>query len=214
MSKLNKRQFLKNLTGIAAVSSIDLRTFAHSYQHISAETLAQDETFWQQIRAAYTLPKDFIHLENGYYSMASNEVLEKYQAHIRAVNAVSSYYMRTRQFDDKLVARKQLAELLGCSADEVIITRNTTESLDTVIAGFDWKKGDEAIMAEHDYGAMLDMFKLQAKRHGLVNKMVRVPLHPSSDEEIVALYENAITPNTRLLMVCHVIKITRASGTW
>ncbi len=208
MSKLNKRQFLKNLTGIAAISSLDLATFAQPSQHISAATLAQDEAFWQQIRTAYTLPKDFIHLENGYYSMASNEVLEKYQAHIRAVNAVSSYYMRTRQFDDKLMVRKQLADLLGCSVAEVIITRNTTESLDTIIAGFDWKAGDEAIMAEHDYGAMLDMFKLQAKRYGLVNKMVRVPLHPSSDEEIVALYENAITPNTRLLMVCHVINIT------
>jgi selenocysteine lyase/cysteine desulfurase len=110
--------------------------------------------------------------------------------------------------DDKLGVRHELARLLGCADSELIITRNTTESLDTVIAGFDWKPGDEAVMAEQDYGSMLDMFKLQARRHGIVNRVVSVPMHPKSDDEIVALYESAITPKTRLLMVCHMINIT------
>ena len=43
-----------------------------------------------------------------------------------------------------------------------------------MIAGFDWKAGDEAVMAEQDYGAMLDMFELQARRHGMVNRR-RIP---------------------------------------
>ena len=88
------------------------------------------------------------------------------------------------------------------------MTRNTTESLDTVIQGIDWKSGDEAIMAEQDYGAMLDMFKLQAQRHGMINRIISVPNHPQSDEEIVDLYASAITPKTKLIMVCHMINIT------
>jgi hypothetical protein len=67
--------------------------------------LAEDEQFWIKIREAYDVPKDFIHLENGYYSMASKPVMQKYLAHIQAVNKVS-YYMRTRQFDDKMISRK------------------------------------------------------------------------------------------------------------
>src|SRR5436190_12732872 len=63
-------------------------------------------------------------------------------------------------------------------------------------------------MAEQDYGARLDMFKLVAKRHGVVNKIVSVPNHPASDDEIVNLYASAITPKTKLLMVCHIINIT------
>jgi selenocysteine lyase/cysteine desulfurase len=55
---------------------------------------------------------------------------------------------------------------------------------------------------------MLDMFKQVAERHGIVNRMVSVPNHPSSDEEIVSLYERAITPKTKMLMVCHMINIT------
>ena len=135
-------------------------------------------------------------------------MLDAYVQHIRDVNAVSSYYMRTRQFDDKRAAQTQLAGLLGCSPNDLIITRNTTESLDTVIGGFPWKAGDEAVMAQQDYGAMLDMFKLQARRHGIVNRVISLPNHPQSDAEIVSLYENAITPKTRLLLIAHLVNIT------
>jgi selenocysteine lyase/cysteine desulfurase len=63
-------------------------------------------------------------------------------------------------------------------------------------------------MAEQDYGAMLDMFRQVSERHGVIRKTVSVPNHPASDEEIVQLYAQAITPRTRLLMVCHMINIT------
>ena len=63
-------------------------------------------------------------------------------------------------------------------------------------------------MAEQDYGAMLDMFKQVAVRFGVVNKVLSVPNHPSSDEEIVNLYASAITSKTKLLMVCHMTNIT------
>jgi len=207
---LSKRQFLKAMTGTAALTGLlpDWTALSARAASLSPAELARDEAFWAGIRAAYPVTTDFIQLENGYYSLAAREVLDAYQEHIRRINAVSSYYMRTRQADDKLASRRQLAELLGCSAEELIITRNTTESLDTVIAGFDWKPGDEAVMAQQDYGAMLDMFRLQARRYGMVNRLVSVPLHPQSDEEIVATYEQAITPKTRLLMICHLINIT------
>jgi len=102
----------------------------------------------------------------------------------------------------------KLAEVAGCSADELIITRNTTESLDMIIAGLDWKPGDEAVMAEQDYGAMLEMFKQVSKRYGIINKLVSVPNIPQTDDEIVNLYASAITDKTKLLMVCHMINIT------
>ncbi|MEL6922625.1 MAG: aminotransferase class V-fold PLP-dependent enzyme, partial [Bacteroidota bacterium] len=109
---------------------------------------------------------------------------------------------------NKRAMAARLAELADCSPDELIITRNTTESLDTVIGGIHWQAGDEAVMAEQDYGAMLNQFKLQERRHGIVNKIISVPNHPKNDEEIVQHYAAAITNKTKLLMVCHMINIT------
>ena len=166
------------------------------------------DDFWLQIRNDYKLKPDYINLENGYFSMMAQPVLNKYLDDVRLINTEASYYMRTIQFENKKKINDRLANLLGCSPEELIITRNTTESLDTVISGIDWKEGDEAIMAEQDYGSMLDMFKQQSKRYGLVQKIVSVPLDPKTDEEIVDLYEKSITPKTRLIMICHMINIT------
>ena len=211
MHSPSKRHFLQSVAAAGASSLLPFagfeRVLERARQH-SPETLARREDLWDEMRHAYTVTPDFIQLENGYFSLASNPVLEAYLGHIRRVNAQSSFYMRTKQVDDKLTSRRELARLLGCSPDELIITRNTTESLDTVIASFDWKAGDEAVMAEQDYGAMLDMFKFQARRFGMVNRVVSLPLHPASDEEIVRLYESALTSRTRLLMIGHMINIT------
>ncbi|MEP6621556.1 MAG: aminotransferase class V-fold PLP-dependent enzyme [bacterium] len=212
MKPLTKREFLRSMaavvgsTSLLSVSSVE-QAFAR-VAHLSPAALGELDEFWESIRKSYTVTPDFIQLENGYFSLAASPVLESYIGHLRHVNAVSSFYMRTKQVEDKLASRKEVARLLGCSDDELIITRNTTESLDTIIAGIDWKPGDEAVMAPTDYGSMIDMFKLQARRRGIVNRLVAVPLHPASDDELVRVYESALTPRTRLLMICHMINIT------
>jgi selenocysteine lyase/cysteine desulfurase len=208
---MNKRTFLKSmgLLGLAAVpSAYGLENWLAKYKDQPSWKLASDETFWEGIRGGYRLKPDYINLENGYYCIMPQETLENFINHVREVNYQGSYYMRTVQFDNKKKVAAKLADLVGAPSDEVVITRNTTESLDMVIGGLDWKPGDEAVMAEQDYGAMLEMFKQVAKRFGIVNKILSVPLHPASDEEIVDLYASAITDKTRLLMVCHMINIT------
>ena len=206
---MDKRSFLRTAFGASLGLTLG-NTKALFARHASTPPadLAKDEAFWAGVRAKYRLKPDYINLENGYYCMQPQEVLEAFVDKVREVNTEASYYMRTRQVDDKLAVRKRLAAILGCAHEELIITRNTTESLDTVIAGFDWKPGDEAVMAAQDYGAMLDMFALQARRHGMVNRIVSLPLDPRSDEEIVQLYASAIRPKTRLLMVGHMVNIT------
>ena len=204
---MNKRTFVQALGGASLGLLFGADRLA-AYARLSPDTLAQDETFWDTIRGKYRLKPEYINLENGYYSMQAEEVLDAFIRNVRDINLSASYYMRTRQYDDKLAVRKRLAAMAGCSADELIITRNTTESLDTVIAGIDWQPGDEAIMAAQDYGAMLDMFALQSRRRGMVNRIVSLPIDPRSDDEIVALYANAISSRTKLLMVAHMVNIS------
>lgn len=208
---MNKRTFIRQ-SAMAALSvpvldSIFQKAIAGS-KHIPADQLATVEDFWAEIRKGYRIKPDYINLENGYYNFIPEATLNHFFDHVRLVNYEASNYMRTVQFSNKEKVATRLADLLGCGHDELIVTRNTTESLDTVINGYDWKAGDEAVMAEQDYGSMLNQFKLMAARHGIVNKIVSVPNHPASDQEIVDLYASAITEKTRLLMVCHIINIT------
>jgi selenocysteine lyase/cysteine desulfurase len=208
---MNKREFLRTSAGAAGAAGLGLLFGDKLWAEYAArpvERLAEDEAFWAAIRGKYTLKPGVINLESGYYSIQAQPVLDAFIANVKRQNVEGSYYLRTTMVPVKAAARDKVAAMAGCEPGELIITRNTTESLDTVMNGYDWKAGDEAVMAVHDYPHMLAQFRLLAKRFGLVPKVVTVPLDPKSDDEVVKVYADAITPQTRLLMVCHMINIT------
>ena len=201
---MKKREFLRSMS-YAALSAplawLQLPASAQVLLNSSPDTTAGDDAFWQQIRGSYRLKPDYINLENGYYNILPTPLLERHIEHIREVNYQGSYYMRNSQFENKRKMASRVAELVGTTPDQLVLTRNTTESLDMIIGGYPWQPGDEAVMAAQDYGAMLDMFRQAASRHGIKNILVSVPNHPASDEEIVELYAKAITPKTKLLTI-------------
>ncbi|CAM3376892.1 aminotransferase class V-fold PLP-dependent enzyme [Zobellia roscoffensis] len=208
---MKKRDFLKNVSMAALGAPFYGSALANSAE-VVAQTpihkLTTDEDFWLKVREDYKLKPDYINLESGYYNIIPTPTLEALHKNIDKINYEGSYYMRTVQWENKARMTEKLGKLIGTTTKNIIITRNATESLDMVIMGLDWKTGDEAVYALQDYGAMKLMFEQVAKRYGVINKEVSVPNHPKSDEEIVAVYEKAITPNTKLLMVSHMINIT------
>lgn len=207
---MNKRDFIKRvaLAGLTAPVFSNLENILGAAEHRSPQKLAEDSDFWAKIRATYKLKPDYINLESGFYCIQPEETLEHFIQHVREVNYQGSYYMRNYREENKARVAAKLAEMAGCAADELIITRNATESLDTVIGGVNWNAGDEAVYANQDYGAMRNMFELVEKRYGVVRRIIDVPMYPKSDQEIVDAYAAAMTPKTRLLMVCHIINIT------
>jgi len=204
---MNKRAFLGGVASLGVTSVLEPPTWAR-WAALEPLELAAAEDFWLELRGKYRLDPDYINLENGYYSMMSQPVLEAFVERVREVNYEAARFMRTRADAERLATRKELARVARCPVEELALTRNTTESLDLVIAGQDWQAGDEAVMAEQDYGTMLTMFEQVQRRHGVTCRRVNVPLEPRSDEELVELYASAIGERTRLLMVCHMINIT------
>jgi len=207
---MNKRSFLKTtLLSASAFAALPMLSKSmKAFEHIPSEELAKNDDFWQTIYSKYKIKTEYINLESGYYNIMPQEVLEKYINHLREINLLGAFYMRTVQAENKAKVTARLADLVGCSKEELIITRNTTESLDMIIAGQNWQTGDEAIIAVQDYGAMRDMFKQISDRYGIKLIEVSIPLHPQSDNEIIELYAKAISPKTKLMMLCHIINIT------
>lgn len=204
---MNKRTFIKSLALLGVNISSTFGSKASSPISFSGVDFESND-IWEQIRAGYRLKPDYLNLENGYYCFLPEQTLEKYIEHIREINYQGSHYMRTVQFQNKAKSAAKLAELIGADPEEVIVTRNTTESLDLIISGYPWKAGDEALVSNQDYGSMLSMFDLAAKRWKIKINRIDIPLHPQNDEEIVSAYQQAITPNTRLILVPHIVNIT------
>ena len=215
---INRRSFMQKvgglgvaslgLTAFAPLSGEDLAELMKIKANTDPQTLARDEEVWYAIQKSYYQSPHFINLESGYFSPQPIETLEAQLRNIRMINEQPSYYMRRRQFDEKLEVKKKLAKLAGVSHEEIVITRNTTEALNTVILGLKLDKGDEVIMSSQDYGSMLEAFEMRSNRYGSRNVIVDLPLVPKSDAEIIKKFEEAITPRTKAIHVTHMINLT------
>src|SRR5262245_6938754 len=111
---MHKRDFLRTL-GRASLGAMFAPAVLERYLAMPHTALADDEAFWRTIRTKYRLTSDYINLENGYYSMQAQPVLDAFVEHVRSINMQASRYMRTRQVEDKLRVRTRLAELAGVS---------------------------------------------------------------------------------------------------
>ena len=134
---MDKRTFLKSagLVGLTApLAFTHLRSAVAAVEGKDEWEVASDEEFWRRVRGDYSIKPDYINLENGYYCFMPQETLEHQIQHMRRVNYEGSYYMRTARQKNKRIVAAKVAQVVGCSADEVAITRNTTESLDLVLS--------------------------------------------------------------------------------
>lgn len=200
---MKKRAFLKTV-GLASMQLPLLRLNPPQW----VNQPKKNENFWKQVRKDYFLKPDYINLESGYYNIIPQPTLNALQDHLKNVNREGSFYMRTLQTQNKQKVIDQLAQVVDCSPKNLILTRNATESLNTVIKGFPWKAGDHIIYATEEYGAMRQMILQLAEEEALQTTVISIPKDPKDDETIVKLYERAIRKETKLILVSHMVNIT------
>nr|WP_052170399.1 aminotransferase class V-fold PLP-dependent enzyme [Massilia sp. JS1662] len=167
-----------------------------------------DESYWSTTRAQYTRSRDFINLENGYFGMPADPVraaLKRYQDEVDGENA---FFMRTRWAARLAHVKALLADFTGVAPDELLITRSAVESLNIVFQGYPFEPGDAILMARHDYDFSHDIVRMVAERKGLTVIEVDVPHDLEDEDAIAALYADAITPRTRVLLITHIVHRT------
>src|SRR5260370_10457204 len=99
-------------------------------------------------------------------------------------------------------------ELVGCDRAEIEITRNASESLETLLLGMDLKSGDEILTTTQDYGRMLTTIRQREQREGIKLNLIKIPIPPKNINEITSAFERAITPRTRLIQIARQVNIT------
>lgn len=169
---------------------------------------ATDEDFWRQIREAFTVSPNFINLNNGGVSPQPLLVQERHVRNYHYCNEGPSFFMWRQLDKEREPLRKKLAELCGVAAEELAINRNATEGLNTIIFGLQLKAGDEVVLSTTDYPNMMNAWKQREKRDGVKLVWITIPQPTENEQEIVKLYEKAITPKTRIVHITHMINWT------
>ena len=210
-----RRRFLG--TAAAAIGASSLPSLRASATEIAADLArhpgspletASDEAFWAEVARAFTVDRTLVNLNNGGVSPSPAFVQNAMKRHLDYSNEAPTYTMWQILEPQREGVRARMAREWGVDAEEVAFTRNASEGLQICQFGYDLKAGDEVLTTTQDYGRMLTTFRQRERREGIVMRQIKVPVPAEDPAEVVRRFEEAITPRTRLILMCHMINLT------
>jgi selenocysteine lyase/cysteine desulfurase len=211
-SSPSRRGFIRRAGGLAGLLSVGPGFSALGHERSlyaplvsSSEDVTADEDYWGWVQKAYSASPNILNLNNGGVSPQPLVVQDALDRYNRLSNEGPSYYMWRTLDEGRESLRIKLAELAGCSPEELAINRNATEALETVIFGLNLQKGDEVVLTKQDYPNMINAWKQREKRDGIVLKFLNLDLPIEDDQLIVRKFEEAFTRKTKVVMVTHVV---------
>ena len=194
----------------ATVASMfeNLQAKTRQIEHLSPEQVAADEDFWAVIQQSFSVTRGIVNLNNGGVSPSPRIVTEAFVRYTWQQEDATAYTMWQILEPQSETIRTGLAEIFGCDAEEIAITRNASESLETLLFGLDLKSGDEILTTTQDYGRMLTTLKQRELREGLKLNLIQIPIAPKDFNDLATPFERAITPKTKMILMSHQINLT------
>lgn len=174
-----------------------------------------DEAGWRMIAKNYPVTQKVTNLENGYWGIMAQPVLNEYKRLTDFVNRENTFFARLKWSDTYRGIREQVAKFLDVDVDEIALTRGATEGLQALIGGYNkLKPGDTVLYADLDYAEMKTAMRWLEERRGVKAVKVVFPEptqnEPLTEARILAFYEKALSdnPRTKLLLLTHLNNLT------
>ena len=218
---LDRRSFLSTFPSVAALGVVPFPAIPA----VTDDFLAQfptklpdaslydtdEEAYWTEIRKLFLIPEEEVYLNNGTVGSSPAPVLravfEGYRDSERLAEAdPEDYpiwgYAAWNQYRDPL------AEFIGCKREELALLRNATEANSYIANGVDLKAGDEVVITDQEHPGGEHPWNLRAKRYGIVVKKVTLPRPAPDAATVLTLFNDAITPRTRVFFFSHITTVT------
>ena len=171
-----------------------------------------DDALFAAARKQFLIPPGVAYCNTGTLGASPREVVEVHAAALRRLEAELADWPYERPEGEPLTGYQPLVELRGAvgffvnaPAGEIALTQNATMGMNFLANGLDLAAGDEVVSTDQEHGGGISPWRLAAKRRGVVLK--ELPLEPAlaeGPEAVVALFESAMTPRTKVVMFSHI----------
>jgi len=156
----------------------------------------------------WLLEPEIAFLNHGSFGAAPIAVLEK-QAELRAQLEREPVRFMIKELEPLLdEARRELAEFVGASTDDIAFLPNATAGVNAVLRSLDLDEKEELIVTSHEYNASRNALDFVATMNGAKVVPVEIPFPIDSPDVVVERVLAAVTDRTRLLLIDHVTSQT------
>ncbi len=213
MTVHDRREFLGLLTGgVAASAALPVlspatappSTWPDRRASLLAARGAADEAYWTLVKREFPIRPGLIMMNAANLCPSPYPVIETVTQLTRDIDTDASFQNRGKFGALREHAREAIAAHVGADPAEIAITRNTSESNNTVVNGLTLGSGDEVVIWDQNHPTNNTSWEVRAQRMGFTVKKVATPAAPSGPEELVAIFADALSRNTKILSFTHV----------
>ena len=164
-----------------------------------------DEAYWWQLRSQFNIQDGMTFMNNGTFGPPPRVVLDE---HTRIQRDLSADPRNNYRSDELLENKAVFGEFFGANVEEIAYMRSTTEGMNNFANGIDFRADDEVLMNTHEHPGGYGAYRTLEQHLGIKINEIEIPIMPESVGQVVELYENAITPKTRVIVVSHITYIS------
>jgi len=207
---LSRRRFTGLLAGATAAALAPWRDAgatlldARGVRPLPQAGDARDERYWQGIREQFIMPLDLASLNAANLCPCSRGVIESLESLTRDVDADPSSYNRRKLSEGRERTRQTVAEFLGATPEEILLTRNTSEANNIVSSGLALGAGDAVVVFSDNHPSNHRAWTDKAARAGFAVEIVQQRNPHPGPEYYVEAFLRASTARTRLWALTHV----------
>ncbi len=171
----------------------------------------------QKIRADFPIlqkkvkGKPFIYFDNSCVTLKPKQVIDAemaYYTDYTACHGRSVHYFAQRTTEEFKKAHSSVAKLVGANENEIVITKNTTEAINTVSNGLDWKPGDRVLTTKMEHNSNLIPWMKLARDRGVEHDYVEVDAEGQLDLEDL---KRQLGRKTKLVSIVYTSNVTGAT---
>jgi len=212
---LGRRSFLSKLAVPGLVAGVGPRwagAASAPVTPLAPPAATDDAAVFAEARRHFLFPESVTYCNTGTLGASPREVVDALAEGTRKLEAALPDWPYFQADGEPLTGYQQLVPFrtavgafVNAGADEIAITQNATMGMNFLANGLELAAGDEVVSTDQEHTGGICPWRLYAKRRGIVVK--ELPLLPAlagGPQAVVKLFEAAMTPKTRVLMVSHI----------
>ncbi len=156
----------------------------------------------------FLLEKNIIFLNHGSFGACPNPVFEDYQEWQKKMESQPVQFLQKQLYPALRESRVALGNFLGCSEDELIFFQNPTTAISNIIYNLNFKPGDEVLMSDHEYGALIKAWNAWGEKTGVKIIQQKIPVPLQSEHNFVEEFFKGVSPKTKVIFLSQITSPT------
>ncbi|MBT4828046.1 MAG: aminotransferase class V-fold PLP-dependent enzyme, partial [Candidatus Marinimicrobia bacterium] len=156
----------------------------------------------------FLLDPDITFLNHGSYGACSKPVFKEYQDWQQKLENQPVQFMTNQVYSAMEKSRESMSQFVECDEEELVFFQNPTTAVTNVIYNLDLKPGDEVLMSNHEYGALVRAWKMWGEKTGvnIIQQDISMPL--TTKKNFIENFWTGVTDQTKVIFLSHITSST------